>query len=126
MSDSCNLRPLPLETVVEQREHCAVASIRKRSMSYTAGEGSGDLSTELGISKSGLLRLLRTEGVNLRKQPMTPLDANRAAWLHQSGLTITKLVEKIGYSYSTVRKSLNAGGVAMRPMGIKRSSLGRS
>lgn len=95
-------------------------------MSYTAGEGSGDLSTELGISKSGLLRLLRTKGVNLRKQPMTPLDANRAAWLHQSGLTITKLVEKIGYSYSTVRKSLNAGVVAMRPMGIKRPSLGRS
>ena len=92
---------------------------------YTAGEGSGDLSTEIGISKSGLLRLLRTEGVNLRKQPMTPRNANRAAWLYESGLTITEVVEQIGYFYSTVRKSLNESGVAMRPKGIKRSSLGR-
>lgn len=56
----------------------------------------------------------------MRKQAITPWDAKRAARLYESGLSITEVVERIGYSYSTVRKSLHESGVAMRPKGIKR------
>lgn len=90
---------------------------------YHAGETSGDLSTEIGISKSGLLRLLRSEDVAMRKQPITTGDAKRAARFYENGLSIMEIVEQIGYSYSTIRKSLNASGVAMRSKGIRRSSL---
>lgn len=87
---------------------------------YIAGEGTPALSTQYGISKCGLLQLLRNEGVTMRKQAITPRDAERAAQHYESGLSITEIVERIGYSYSTVRKSLHECGVAMRPKGMKR------
>lgn len=90
---------------------------------YIAGEGTPALSREYGMSKCALLRLLRNEGVTLRKRATTPRDAERAARLYESGLSIAEIVERIGYSYSTVRKSLLGSGVAMRPKGIKRRSI---
>lgn len=90
---------------------------------YVAGEDSPSLSRECGISKCALLRLLREEGVALRKQAVTPQDAKRAARLYESGLSIDEIVDKIGYSYSTIRKSLHESEVAIRPKGIKRSSI---
>ena len=59
----------------------------------------------------------------MRKQPITPRDAERAACFYKDGLSITEIADRIGYSYSAIRKSLHQGGVAMRPKGIKRSSL---
>lgn len=59
----------------------------------------------------------------MRKQAIAPRDAKRAAGLYKSGLSITEVVEQIGYSYSTVRKSLHESSVVLRPRGIKRSSL---
>lgn len=86
---------------------------------YRAGEDTPALSREYGISKCGLLHLLGKEGVTMRKQPITSQDAERAARFHESGLPITEIVNRIGYSYSTVRKSLHKSGVAVRPKGIK-------
>lgn len=90
---------------------------------YNAGEHTTNLSREFGISKSGLIQLLRGGGVKLRKQPMTPDDSQRAARFYQSEVSISEVVEQIGFTYSTVRKSLHRSGVAMRPKGVKRSSL---
>jgi transposase len=56
----------------------------------------------------------------MRKQAIIPWDTKRAAQLYESGLSITEVVEQIGYSYSTVRQSLHGSGVVMRPKGIKR------
>ncbi len=89
---------------------------------YNAGEVSPALSKEYGISKCGLLQLLRKEGVSLRKQAITPEDAKRAARLYQSGLVITEVADEIGCSYSTVRKALHQSGVTLRPKGVKRGS----
>lgn len=90
---------------------------------YRAGEDTPALSREYGISKCGLLHLLGKEGVTMRKQPMAPPDAKRAVRLYESGMSITEVVDQVGYSYSTIRKCLVENGVAMRPKGIKRSSL---
>lgn len=90
---------------------------------YRAGEDTPALSREYGISKCGLIHLLRQDGVAMRKQAMTSVDAKQAALLYESDMSIAEIVEQIGYSYSTVRKSLHERGVAMRPKGIKRSSM---
>ena len=87
---------------------------------YKAGDGTPALCRDFGISKGGILQLLRNEGVELRKQAITSADAKQAARLYEGGVSITEIVERIGYSYSTVRKSLHQSGVAMRPKGIKR------
>lgn len=59
----------------------------------------------------------------MRKQAIIPRDAERAARLYERGLSITEVVERIGYSYSTVRNSLHESGVAMRPKGVKRKPM---
>lgn len=56
----------------------------------------------------------------MRKQPITPEDANRAVQLYESGLVISEVAEAISSSYGAVRKVLHECGVTMRPKGIKR------
>lgn len=90
---------------------------------YLSGEFTTDLSCEYGISKSGLLKLLRAEGVSIRKRSITSEDTDRVVQLYEGGMSITEIVEQIGYSYSTVRKSLHHSGVVVRLKGIKRSSI---
>lgn len=111
----------------------AMRSIRRRLTPHTiaelvarykAGEHTPALSREYGISKTGLLELLRTEGVPLRRQAITPEDAEKAVRLYESGLTIKQVVEQVGYSYGTIRRVLHENGVAMRATGIgKRTAL---
>lgn len=59
----------------------------------------------------------------MRKQAIASTDAKLAVRLYEDGMSITEIVEQIGYAYSTVRKSLHESGVAMRPKGIKRTAL---
>jgi lambda repressor-like predicted transcriptional regulator len=92
---------------------------------YQAGDSTPALARDYGVAKSALLQLLRNEGVPMRKQAITSADAKQAARLYEGGMSITEIVEQIGYSYSTVRKSLHDSGVTMRPKGIKRSSSGK-
>jgi transposase-like protein len=90
---------------------------------YLSGENSLPLSRAFGVSKTGLLDLLRREGVELRRRPITESDARRAARLYESGMSISEVVDQIGYSFSTVRRALHQRGVVIRPKGIKRSSI---
>jgi len=52
---------------------------------YDAGGKTPVLSREYGVSTSGLLQLLLAEGVWMRRQAMTPEDAQRAVRLHERG-----------------------------------------
>lgn len=83
---------------------------------YKSGEFTTDLSREYGISKSGFLKLLRDEGVKLRKQPITPEDERRAVELYESGMTIYGVIERVGYSYGVINRMVHKRGVNVRPM----------
>lgn len=52
---------------------------------FCAGDETPALSREHGASKTGLLRLLRAEGVPVRKQAITIDDAERAVQLYELG-----------------------------------------
>lgn len=94
-------------------------AIQELVQRYNVDEYTTDLSREYGISKSGLLRLLRDEGVKLRKQPITPEDESRTVLLYESGLTITQAEERIGYLYGTIRQVLHENGVEVRPSAVE-------
>lgn len=81
---------------------------------YNAGEHTPALSRQYGLSKTGLVELLRTEGVPLRRRSMTLQDAERAVRLYESGLTIDEVVKQVGYSYSTIQRLLHQKRVGMR------------
>lgn len=122
------LRPMQFESTTEAAKAKPVRGLRRRLrpeviceivQRYNGGEYTTYLSREYGISKSGLLRLLRDEGVKLRKQPITPEDESRAVQLYESGLTITQAEERIGYSYGTIRRVLHEEGVEVRPSAVR-------
>lgn len=107
------------------RRRLAPQTIAELVARYNAGANTPALSREYGISKTGLLELLHTEGVSLRRRSVTPEVADRAVRLYESGLTIDEVMEQVGYSYSTIQRMLHEKGVAMRPKGIKRSALNK-
>lgn len=117
--------PTPDTTPRTLRRRFSRQEIEEIVSRYKAGDNTPALCRAYGISKGGILQLLRDEGVVMRKQPITPDDAQRAAQLYEGGNSITEIVDRISYSYSTVRKSLHESGVVMRSRGIKRSSLGK-
>lgn len=85
---------------------------------YELGEYTAALSREYGTSKSGLLQLLRAEGVAFRRQAIRPEDADRAVPLYESSLTIQQVVEEVGYSYGSNPRVLHGYGVTVRERGI--------
>lgn len=90
------------------RRRLAPLTIAKLVARYSAGEHTPALSQNYGISKTGLLELLRAEGVPLRKRSMTAQDTERAVRLYESGLTIDEVVKQVGYSYSTIQRALHS------------------
>lgn len=81
-----------------------VATIVQR---YQAGEHSTVLSKEYGVSKSSLISLLRSEGVALRRQPMSPAAKQEAIRLYEQGLTIRQVADRVGSSYGSTRKLIH-------------------
>ena len=118
-----NPKPAPVPARRRLKHRLGPDKIEEIVHRYRSGETTPALSREHGIFKSGLLDLLRDQGVSLRKQPIPKDHIEKAAQLYQSGLSIQEVVDQIGYSYSTIRKALHQHGVTMRPKGIKRSSL---
>jgi hypothetical protein len=102
------------------RRRLAPQTIAELVARYNAGEHTPALSREYGPSKTGLVDLLRAEGVPLRKRSMTTQDTERAVRLYESGLTIEQVVGQVGYSFSTIRKVLHENRVAIRATCIKK------
>jgi hypothetical protein len=117
---------MPLGVIPVASEEAATRSLRRRLSPqqieelvarYNAGEDTPALSRAYGVSRGGLRKVLLAQGVAFRKQPMTREDAERAIQLYQGGLTIDQVVERVGYSFSTVRRMLHANEVAVRERG---------
>lgn len=87
---------------------------------YQAGQHTTALSKEYGISKSGLISLLRSEGVTLRRRPLSKAATERAVRLYKHGLTIQQVADRVDSSYGTIRNMLHREGVRVRGNCIKR------
>ena len=90
---------------------------------YNDGATTPQLSKEYGISKGGLLGLLRRKGVQLRRQPLADDIVAEATRLYVDGMAIAKVAERLGVPRETMRRSLVDAGVAMRPRGGRYDSV---
>lgn len=75
------------------------------------------LCAEYGVSKSGILRLLREQGVELRRQPLTDDQVSKAIRMYGEGRPIAVIAEHLDTSYNNVRQRLIKAGVQLRPRG---------
>lgn len=72
------------------------------------------------LSKTAVLKVLRDNGVKLRRQPLTTEQVDKAKRLYESGLTIAKVADCLDASYETTRLALIHAGVQMRARGGRR------
>ncbi|WP_336855932.1 helix-turn-helix domain-containing protein [Sinomonas albida] len=79
------------------------ATLDKLVERYKAGESTNDLAAEYNISKSSLLRLLDTRGIQRRKQGLTPATERQVLKLRAQGLIIRDIAKQVGVSYDTAR-----------------------
>lgn len=88
---------------------------------YQSGVTTPSLCVEYALSKGGLLKLLRDEGVQLRCQPLSDEQVCEAAVLYKKGKSLEAIAAHFDFSYNGVRQAFVRAGVERRPRGGRRA-----
>lgn len=90
--------------------------IERAAEQYLGGAPSRQVARLLGVSKSGLLELLRSQGVPIRqRRTLTEGQIAEGARLYEAGLLLREVAERFEVSTEQVRTALLRHGVRMRP-----------
>ncbi|MCC4268037.1 hypothetical protein [Microbacterium schleiferi] len=81
---------------------------------YEAGETSTALAEAYGVAKCTILGILRANSVVVRRQPLTAEQVSEAAKLYKSGLSLSKVAERLEVNQETMRTAILRVGVALR------------
>lgn len=87
------------------------------AIEYEAGATTPSLCETYGLSKTGILCILRDEGVKLRRRPLTSDQVQVARSLYENGHPIAAIATRLDTSYNNVRQRLIKEGVKLRARG---------
>ena len=82
---------------------------------YIAGESSNALAVEFGIDRRTATAIIKRAGAQTRYR--VSADADAAAELYRSGLSLARVAEELGVSAGTVLTLLRRAGIATRAVG---------
>jgi len=99
------------------RRRLEPALVKQIATEYESGATTPSLCGTYGLSKTGILRLLRDEGVAMRRQPLTRDQVEVARKLYEHGHPIATIASRLDTSYNNVRQRLIKEGVQLRPRG---------
>lgn len=91
------------------------ATVAQLVADYEAGTTSTGLMQRYGLGHGTVLRLLAISGVTMRHQGLSEAEAQTAAALYSSGLSVVSVADRLGHPISTVYRALTGAGVVMRP-----------
>ncbi len=86
-----------------------------------AGESARSLAQELGVANSALTRMLREQGVTIRKAKVSAEDEQALARAYEAGSTIADLEKSFKLSHGAVLRALHRAGVEMRAKAPRRA-----
>lgn len=112
--------PLPEQTPRVLRRRLDPALVAEIVRKYRAGATTPSLCGEYALSKGGLLKLLRDEEVELRRQPLTDEQVTEAAGLYDGGMSLAAIATHFDVSYSGVRQAFVRARIHRRPRGGSR------
>lgn len=113
---------IPVEQVNRSlRRRLEPALVRQIATEYESGATTPSLCETYGLSKTGILRLLRDQGVALRRRPLTVDQVEVARKLYEHGHPIAAIATRLDTSYNNVRQRLIKEGVQLRPRGGSRT-----
>jgi hypothetical protein len=69
------------------------------------------------LSKTAILKVLRDNGIRLRRQPIAPEKVADAAHLYVDGMPLAQIAEQLGAPRETVRRALIDAGLVLRARG---------
>jgi len=110
-------RTIPVATaphVHAARRRLSVDAIRQLVTDYQAGVPSTQLATRYGISKGAVLRLLREQGIAIRRKAITAAEVEQAIQLYGQGLSLAAVGAQLGYDHGTIHRALKRAGIALR------------
>ncbi|MGW4636583.1 helix-turn-helix domain-containing protein [Nocardia sp. NPDC004415] len=81
---------------------------------YRSGTSTTKLCERYGLSKGGLLKILGERGVQMRCQPMTEEEIDRAVRLYGEGQSLNAVARQLGKAKGSVWKALRRRSVQMR------------
>lgn len=116
---------MPVDVSADQpqrvlRRRLEPALVREIVQKYESGATTPALCVQYSLSKGGLLKLLRDEGVQLRNQPLSLVQVQEAASMYVDGLSIAKIADHFGVSYNGVRQAFIRSSIERRPRGGRR------
>ena len=88
----------------------AIAQVVER---YQTGATAAELGAEHGVSKNGMLKLLREQGVQIRTKSLPTAVVTQAMHLHKRGLSMRQVSEQLGVSRTALRRNLQKMGVGV-------------
>jgi hypothetical protein len=92
------------------------AEVVSAGQAYEAGASARRVARTLGVSKTGVLALLRGLGLEPRvRRGLSEPEVDEAIALYESGLLLREIGAVFGVSRDCVRLALKAAGVQMRP-----------
>ncbi|KTR95863.1 hypothetical protein NS220_04560 [Microbacterium testaceum] len=91
--------------------------VKQIAAEYESGATTPSLCETYGLSKTGILRLLREEAVALRRRPLARDQVEVARKLYEHGHPIAAIAARLDTSYNNVRQRLIKEGVQLRPRG---------
>lgn len=84
---------------------------------YESGSMTPALCAEYGLSKTGILQLLRDEGAEIRRRPLTDEQVELAVKQYEAGRSIAAIAAGFNTSYNNVRQRLLKKEVRLRTRG---------
>ena len=88
----------------------AIAQVVER---YQTGATAAELGAEHGVSKNGMLKLLREQGVQIRTKSLPTAVVTQAMHLHERGLSMRQVSEQLGVSRTALRRNFQKMGVGV-------------
>jgi hypothetical protein len=93
----------------------SVADINDIINRYQAGDTTQKIGTHYGISKTRVARVLRDQGVTIRRQGLTTGQAKKAIGFYATGKSPAWIGAQFGVSHTTIATELRKQGVQLRP-----------
>ena len=96
------------------------ATITEMIRRYESGVGTPQLCRDFKLSKYSVLKVLHSQGVAMRRQPLAPSDRANVVRLYRDGSTMSEIAELLGTGLGQVRQSLIDAGVQIHRSGRRR------
>jgi hypothetical protein len=76
------------------------------------------------LSKTSVLKLLKANGVTMRRQPLTDEQLQQTAKLYNTGRSLAAIESELNIPKESIRRALIEEGIKLRPRGGSKAKSG--